>query len=102
MSAIVAEEEPVADQGLIQKGFTTILEHFVSSGRGPHYSELADALGIGMEDARYLQGAAAEAAPIAGYWLARDTDLIESWAPFSNVPTHYAISVDGVSRWYGQ
>lgn len=90
------------DQSLIQRGFTTILEHFVATGRGPHYSELADALGIGMEEARQLQRAAADAAPIAGYWLARDTDFIESWAPFSNVPTHHAISVDGVSRWYGQ
>jgi hypothetical protein len=99
---MVSEEVPMTDLSMVQRGFTTILEHFVSSGRAPHYSELADALGIGMEEARRLQRAAADAAPIAGYWLARDTDFIESWAPFSNVPTHYAISVDGVSRWYGQ
>jgi hypothetical protein len=92
----------MTDQILIQQGFTTILERFVSSGRAPHYTELADALGVGMEEARQLQRAAAEAAPIAGYWLAGETDFIESWAPFSNVPTHHAISVDGVSRWYGQ
>jgi len=55
-----------------------------------------------LEEARELQRAAADAAPIAGYWLAGDTDFIESWAPFSNIPTHYLISVDGVSRWYGQ
>lgn len=92
----------MTDQSLVQRGFTTILEHLVSFGRAPHYSELADALGIGMEQARALQRAAAEAAPIAGYWLANDTDFIESWAPFSNIPTHYLISVDGVSGWYGQ
>ncbi|HSR46338.1 MAG TPA: hypothetical protein VLT15_14055 [Acidimicrobiia bacterium] len=90
------------DQTLVQRGFTEILEHFVSFGRAPHFSELADALAIGVEEARVLQRAAAEAAPIAGYWLATDTDFIESWAPFSNVPTHHLISVDGVSRWYGQ
>ena len=100
--AVVALEEPMTDQSLVQRGFTTILENLVSSGRAPHYSELADALGIDMESARELQRDAAEAAPIAGYWLSRDTDFIESWAPFSNVPTHYLISVDGVPGWYGQ
>jgi hypothetical protein len=92
----------MADQTLIQRAFTTILEHFVASGRAPHYTELADALGVDTEMARQLQRAAADSAPIAGYWLAGETDFIESWAPFSNVPTHHAISVDGVSRWYGQ
>jgi hypothetical protein len=55
----------MTDQSLIQMGFTTILEHFVSSGRAPHYSELAHALGIRMEEARQWQRAAAEAGPIA-------------------------------------
>ena len=40
--------------------------------------------------------------PIPGCWLAHDTDLIESWAPFSNLPTHYLVSVDGVQKWYAQ
>ena len=92
----------VAEQVLVQRAFTAILESFVSSGRALHYGELADALGIGVEEARGLQREAADAAPIAGYWLSRDTDFIESWAPFSNVPTHHAISVNGVSGWYGQ
>ena len=99
---VVAWEVCLTDQGLVQRSFTAILSHFVSSGRAPHYSELADVLGVGLEEARGLQRAAADAAPVAGYWLSRDTDFIESWAPFSNVPTHYLISVDGVSRWYGQ
>lgn len=92
----------MTDKGLVQRGFTSILEHFVAFGRAPHYGELADMLSIGMEEARELQRAAADAAPIAGYWLSHDTDFIESWAPFSNVPTHHLISVDGVPRWYGQ
>lgn len=90
------------DHEHVQRAFTGILEHFVATGRALHYAELAGALDIGMEEARHLQRAAADAAPIAGYWLASDTDLIESWAPFSNVPTHHLISVDGVPKWYGQ
>jgi DNA-directed RNA polymerase specialized sigma subunit len=93
---------PIVDQNLTQRAFTTILEHFVANGRAPHYAELADALGIGSEEAREVQRAAVEAAPIASCWLAHDTEYIESWAPFSNVPTHYLISVDGIQKWYGQ
>ena len=52
--------------------------------------------------AREVQRATVEAAPLASCWLAHDTDYIESWAPFSNVPTHYLISVDGIQKWYGQ
>jgi hypothetical protein len=90
------------DDNLTQRAFTKILEHFVQTGRAPHYGELADALGIGLEEAREAQGAAVQAAPIASCWLAHDTDYIESWAPFSNVPTHYLISVEGIQKWYGQ
>ena len=90
------------DQNLTQRVFTNILEHFVATGRAPHYGELADALEIDVEEAREAQAAAVEAAPIASCWLAHDTDYIESWAPFSNVPTHYLISVEGIQKWYGQ
>jgi len=92
----------VTDQEMTQRAFTTILEHFVAMGRAPHYSELAQALNIGVQEAREVQLAAVEASPIASCWLAHDTDHIESWAPFSNVPTQYFISVDGVQKWYGQ
>ena len=90
------------DPDLTQQAFTTILKHFVATGRAPHYGELADALEVGMEEAREVQRAAVEASPIASCWLAHDTDHIESYAPFSNVPTQYLISVDGTQKWYGQ
>jgi hypothetical protein len=92
----------MADPALVQQAFTTILEGFVSKGRALHYSELALELDIDLERARILQREAADAAPIAGYWLSHDTDFIESWAPFSNVPTHHLISIEGVPQWYGQ
>ncbi len=87
---------------MTQVAFTTILEHFVETGRAPHYSELAATMGVDLDLARELQRAAAAAAPAETCWLARDTDHIESWAPFSNVPTHFLISVEGVQKWYGQ
>jgi len=92
----------VADENMTQRAFTTILEHFVVKGRAPHYTELSGLLGISVQEAREVQRAAVAASPIAGCWMAHDTDYIESWAPFSNIPTHYFISVDGVQKWYAQ
>ena len=92
----------MSESELIQRAYTTILEHLVATGRAPHYSELAAGLRIDLDAARQLQRDAAAAAPAATCWLAHDTDLIEAWAPFSNIPTHYFVSVDGVQRWYGQ
>ena len=41
-------------------------------------------------------------AGIPAMWLYPETDLICSIAPFSNLPTPYRISVDGVQKWFGQ
>ena len=37
------------DQALAQRAYTTILEHFVEHGRGPHYTELEVLLGISTD-----------------------------------------------------
>lgn len=87
----------------VQLAYTAILRHFIEHGRAPHYVELADTLGIGIgiEEARALQREAAAAAPASSCWLSHDTDYIEAWGPFSNVPTHVRIAVDGEERWFG-
>jgi hypothetical protein len=87
--------------GLIQRAYTAITAHFVEHRRAPHYIELAQLLGVSIEEARVLQRDAAAAAPAATCWLAHDTDYIEAWGPFSNVPTHVAISIDGEHGWFG-
>ncbi|MEX2659002.1 MAG: hypothetical protein WD232_04845 [Acidimicrobiales bacterium] len=93
----------MADRAMIQRAYTTVLQQFVDIGRAPHYSELADRLGIDINVAReLLRETATTASPVGGSWLSQDTDNVESWAPFSNVPTHYLVSVDGVQKWYGQ
>jgi len=91
----------MSDRSLAQRAYTTILEHFVEHGRGPHYTELSVALGISTEEARQAQVAAIEGSRI-GCWNSPHTDYIGSWAPFSNTPTQYLISVDGIQKWYGQ
>jgi len=90
----------MTDTKLIQQTYTAVLEHFIRTGRAPHYTEVAEVLGVGPEEARDLVHRAAEAG--VGCWLSRETDYIESWAPFSNVPTQYLVTVEGEQKWYGQ
>ncbi len=90
----------MADSMLAQEAYTAIVRHFVDTGRAPHYTELAELLGLKPAEARDLQREAAEAA--VGCWIVQDTDYIESWAPFSNVPTQYLVTLEGEQKWYGQ
>ena len=76
------------------------IEHFIRTGRAPHYTELAATLGVLPEAGRLAQHKAAESS--LACWFVKDTDYVESWAPFSNVPTPYLVSVEGEQKWYGQ
>ena len=70
---------------LVQRAYTTILEHFVKTGRAPHFTELVKTLGLTPDEARDLQ---CETAQVGFGILAEGTDYIQSWAPLSNIPTH--------------
>jgi hypothetical protein len=85
---------------LVQQAYTAVLAHFIKTGRAPHYTELAATLGLGPEEAREVQHKAAASA--LACWFVKDTDYVESWAPFSNVPTQYLVTIDGGQKWYGQ
>jgi len=85
---------------LIQRVYTAIQKHFIEFGRAPHYTELAQSLGVTPDSARELQRIAAESEGIGACWINHDTDYIEAWGPFSSLPTHHLISVDGIQRWY--
>jgi hypothetical protein len=90
----------MAESKLVQKAYTAVINHFIRTGRAPHYTELAETLGLQPDEARGVQREAAEAA--VACWFVKDTDYIESWAPFSNVPTHYLVTVGDEQKWYGQ
>lgn len=85
---------------MVQRAYTAVIEHFIKTGRAPHYTELAEILGLSPEEARQVQREAAESS--IACFFARDTDYVESWAPFSNVPTHYLVTIKGEQKWYGQ
>jgi hypothetical protein len=88
----------VAEAALVQRAYTTIVEHFVKTGRAPHYTELAETLGLTPDEARDLQR---ETAQVGSGVLVEGTDYIQSWAPFSNVPTPYLLTIEGEQKWYG-
>ena len=88
------------ETALVQRAYTAVVEHFVKTGRAPHYTELAATLGVPPEEARQVQHKAAESS--IACWCVKETDYVESWAPFSNVPTHYLVTIKGEQKWYGQ
>jgi DNA-directed RNA polymerase specialized sigma subunit len=85
---------------LMQRAYTAVVEHFMKTGRAPHYTELATTLGVPAEEAKQAQHKAAEAS--IACWFVKDADYVESWAPFSNVPTHHFVTINGEQKWYGQ
>ena len=85
---------------LVQRTYTAVVEHFVRTGRAPHYTELAAILGLRPEEARQLQHKAADSS--IACWFVKEADYVESWAPFSNVPTHHLVTIHGEQKWYGQ
>jgi hypothetical protein len=81
--------------------YHAIISGIVRDGRAPHYSELATHLGLPPDQAREaLRDVVGTGVP--GVWLHPGTDYIASFAPFSNIPTQYPISVEGEQKWYGQ
>jgi len=90
----------MAEPEIIQRAYSTIIRHSVEHGVAPHYTELARLLGVSPDEAREIQREAAGAA--VGCWISPDTDYIHSFAPFSNLPTQYRVTVEGEQKWYGQ
>ena len=89
--------KPASD---LDRTFGIIMRRMVETGQAPHYTEIADELGVDPEEGRQALHDLFNAG-VPG-WLYPDTDLIASFAPFNNLPTQYRISVDGDQRWFGQ
>ncbi len=89
-----------SEEKMVQQAYTSILEHFIQTGRAPHYTELGYILGVGPEEAKDLQRKAAEAG--TGCYLLDETGYIESFAPFYNLATHHLVTVEGEQKWYAQ
>lgn len=91
----------MAEAQLLAAMYHAIISGLVRDGRAPHHTELATTLGQTPDEARQalheLDGRG-----VPGFWVRPGTDLVESCAPFSNIPTQYLISVEGHQKWHGQ
>ena len=90
----------MADPQFLASLYHTTLSAIVRDGRAPHYAQLGNELGVSPEETRRALGELA-ATGVPAIWL-HEGDLIASFAPFSNIPTHIDVSVDGAKKWYGQ
>ena len=88
------------DSNTLDRTFHFILKRFVEKGQAPFYTELATDLGVSPQEGRKtLHTLFSEMIP---GWLYPETDLITSFAPFNNLPTHYRITIEEEQKWFGQ
>ena len=90
----------MSDPTILERAFHIIMKRLVETGQAPFYTELADELGLSVEEGRKMLHDLFSTR-IAG-WLYPGTDLIVSFAPFNNLPTQYRITIDGRQKWFGQ
>jgi hypothetical protein len=86
---------------LLDNTYNVIITRLVETGQAPHYAEIAETLGISVEEGRRALHDLMSSG-VLGMWLFPDTDYIGSFAPFSNLPTQYRISVAGEQKWFAQ
>ena len=86
---------------LLDNTYNVIIKKMVETGQAPHYTEIAKALGVTVEEGRRALRDLMSSG-VLGMWLFPDTDYISSFAPFSNLPTQYRITVAGVQKWFAQ
>jgi len=90
----------MADLATLDKAYSTIMGRLVDTGQAPHYTELARALDMTMEDGKQvLHELIATGIPA---WLHPGTDYIASFPPFNNLPTQYRITIEGQQKWFAQ
>ena len=84
----------------LDRTFHIIITRMVETGQAPHYTELASELGVTPEEGKKVL----HDLFVPGFpgWLFPNTDYIASFAPFSQLPTQYRITIDGQQKWFGQ
>ncbi len=87
--------------GVLDKTYNIIISRMIKTGQAPHYTEIAAELRIPVENGRKALHELISVG-IPGTWLFPETDYIGSFAPFSNLPTQYRITVGGKQKWVGQ
>lgn len=90
----------MADTTLLDRAYSEIMKRFIHTGQAPHYTELANSLGLDMEEGRRLVHDLMSSG-VPG-WIHPGTDWIASFPPFNNQPTQYRLTIDGEQKWFAQ
>ena len=89
------------DLETLDKSYSYIINHFIGTGRAPHYTDLAAGLGLPPEQGRQVLRELI-ALDMPATWLHPGTDNIASFAPFNDFTTQFKITIEGQQKWYGQ
>jgi hypothetical protein len=90
----------MADLPTLDRVYHVILQTMVERGQAPHYTEIARALAVSPDEGKgLLHELMATGLP---NFLFPDTDLIAGFAPFSNLPNQYRITIDGQQKWFAE
>ena len=89
------------DTNELDQTFHFIMETFVNRGDAPHYTEIAAKFGVRPDEGKRLLHDLVNTG-IMPMWLHPGTDVVASFAPFNNLPTHYRITLEGQQKWVGQ
>lgn len=102
----MTKKNPAARCGMLEimneqldRAYASIMARIVATGNAHHFAELANELGVGIDEGRELQHELVARTP---GWMHPGTDYLASFPPFNLQPTHYRISVDGQHGWFGQ
>ncbi len=87
------------DTQLLDRAFHSIMNAMVEDAHAPHYTELANELGLRPDEGKLVLH---ELMNVIPGWVHPGTDYIASFPPFNVQPTQYRISVDGRRAWFGQ
>ncbi len=97
----MAEGGVMSDMRELDQIFHFIMETFINRGDAPHYIEIARHLGLLPDEGKKLLHDLMNT-HVMPMWLYPGTDIIVSFAPFSNLPTQYRITIEGQQKWFGQ
>ncbi len=90
----------MSEPSRLDRTFSIIMNRMVETGQAPFYTEIATELGVSAEEGRQALHDLFEAG-VSG-WLFPNTDYVASFAPFSNIPTQYRVTIDGHQKWFAQ
>lgn len=91
----------VRDKKNLNQTFQIILEWFIANGQAPNHLEIAFKLGVSPKKGRKILRKLFSSIGFPGWFLPK-TDEIASFAPFSNIPNNYKLTIDGEQKWFGQ